>query len=84
MGRIAPDTQCFEEGVKARAAGQGRSDNPYDLQTPEHADWDAGWTARYDLDEESDPNSDRDQPADDLEDGADDLRPPVDRPASEP
>jgi hypothetical protein len=77
MGRIVPDTQCFEDGVQARASGLKRADNPYDIETPEHAEWAAGWAARYDLDEDSDPASDRDQPVDDLD-------PPDTKPVSGP
>ena len=53
----------FEEGVDARAAGRKLDDNPYCIRTEEHADWAAGWHATFDLDEENDPDSNRDRSA---------------------
>jgi hypothetical protein len=70
MSRTPTQTQSFEEGVRARTAGMKPADNPYDLHTPEHDEWQAGLLALYDLDEDSDPVSDRDQPADDPGDPA--------------
>jgi hypothetical protein len=64
MSRVASSTECFKQGVEARDHGRKLADNPYDLRTPEHKDWAAGWSATFDLDEDSDPASDRDQPAD--------------------
>ena len=58
-----PDFTCsaqFEEGADARARGKVLADNPYCIQTTEHAEWAAGWRAVFDLDEEDDPASDRD------------------------
>ena len=58
----------FEEGVDARAKGRKLDDNPYCIRTDEHAEWAAGWHAMFDLDEEDDPNSNRDRGASGAED----------------
>lgn len=57
-------TDCFREGVDARAAGAALSDNPYGIRTEEHADWAAGWRATFDLDEDADPASTRNDAVD--------------------
>lgn len=69
---MASQEAAFAEGVAARAKGRKRAENPYALASQQHGEWDAGWTATLDLDEEADPNSTRDQPADDLGQPADD------------
>lgn len=53
-------TDCFQQGADARAAGKALSDNPYGIRTDEHADWADGWRATFDLDEDDDPASTRD------------------------
>ncbi len=50
---------CFKQGTRARAKGHPLADNPYDMQTPEHSEWAAGWSATFDLDEDDDPDSTR-------------------------
>lgn len=62
-----PDYTCgaqFEEGADARARGKVLADNPYCIQTAEHAEWAAGWNALFDLDEDDDPASNRVHPSD--------------------
>ena len=59
----------FQEGTDARARGVPRSENPYGLRTAEHKEWDAGWLAIFDLDEEDDPESTRDCSLKSNEDG---------------
>ena len=61
-------SEFFQQGADARAADVNRGDNPYGLGTMENREWTAGWCATFDLDEEDDPQSNRDQPADKLED----------------
>ena len=50
---------AFREGAEARAEGLKLADNPYDLQTEQHREWTAGWSATFDLDEDRDPESTR-------------------------
>ena len=52
-------TGAFQEGTEARAEGLKLADNPYDLQTEQHREWSAGWSATFDLDEDRDPASTR-------------------------
>lgn len=49
----------FEEGVAARAGGKPVSDNPYCVGTVQRTEWDSGWKATLELDEDDDPASDR-------------------------
>jgi ribosome modulation factor len=51
--------RCFQQGVEAREGGRKPVDNPYDIETDEHREWAAGWSATLDLDEEDDPTSTR-------------------------
>ena len=48
---------CFTQGTQAREDGEALADNPYDIETEEHREWAAGWTATLDLDEDRDPDS---------------------------
>ena len=50
-------SRCFEEGVDARAQGRLLSENPYCIQTDDFKEWQAGWHATLDLDEDDDPDS---------------------------
>ena len=52
----------FKEGMQARAERQRLAENPYDVRTPEHREWKAGWMATFDLDEDDDPESMRVKP----------------------
>ena len=52
-------TECFDEGVDARAAKKAMNTNPYAAGTAERREWSAGWSATCDLDEEDDPFSSR-------------------------
>ena len=51
--------RCFQQGVEAREGGRKRADNPYDIETDEHREWAAGWSATFDLDEDDDATSTR-------------------------
>lgn len=51
--------ECFQQGTDARQAGHKPADNPYDIDTDEHREWAAGWSATFDLDEDDDPASTR-------------------------
>lgn len=50
---------CFQAGADARVNGLKRSDNPYPVDGDERAEWDEGFKATCDLDEDDDPASDR-------------------------
>lgn len=50
---------CFQAGADARLQGKKPSDNPYPIGSEERAEWDEGYRATCDLDEEDDPASDR-------------------------
>lgn len=50
-------SSCFLEGVDARARGRLLADNPYCIRTDDHEEWQAGWHAILDLDEDDDPDS---------------------------
>ncbi|MCW6510685.1 hypothetical protein [Lichenifustis flavocetrariae] len=52
-------TDAFQEGTVARVEGLKLRDNPYALQTDQHLEWKAGWSATFDLDEDRDPESTR-------------------------
>ena len=53
---------CFKRGMAARAARRKLADNPYNVRTPQHREWAAGWAATFDLDEDDDPESTRVKP----------------------
>ena len=50
---------CFQAGADAKAKGRPRSDNPYAVGSDERTEWDEGYRATCDLDEDGDPASDR-------------------------
>ena len=52
---------CFEQGAEARLKGRSRSDNPYPAGSDQRIEWEQGFLAKCDLDEERDPASDRAQ-----------------------
>lgn len=50
---------CFQAGADARLKGSKSSDNPHPIGSDERAEWDEGFNATCDLDEDVDPASDR-------------------------
>jgi len=42
---------AFDEGVSAATTGMRMDDNPYQSGTPEHSDWNAGYSSARDADE---------------------------------
>ncbi len=50
---------CFQAGADAKAKGRPPSDNPHAVGSDERVEWDEGYRASCDLDEEDDPASDR-------------------------
>ncbi len=60
MNTLLPTLEdCFQKGVDARAGGRPLMDNPFCRDSEEWREWRAGWHATLDLDEDSDPASDR-------------------------
>ena len=60
-----PLPDCFQDGADSREAGGRQTDNPHPPGTPERAEWEAGFLATFDLDEDHDPASDRGDTDDD-------------------
>ncbi len=57
-GKGRPDLDViFKAGANARQSGQSMHDNPYAAGSDERAEWDAGWKATADCDEEGAPGA---------------------------